>query len=116
MRKLTQKQKNYLINTFFSFNLSKNHNLVRGYPTIAGLLLEYGSCTVGGTTCIWFGGVGNFIKTSSEPTNYGCLTYTFDLENFLKSDYFKGTHANGIKELAANLLETKEHYEEIFAL
>ncbi len=83
MRNLSVYQKEFLLKYFF-----KNEEYV-GWRGIAESLLESGECVVAGNKCIWVRGVGNFIKTSEAEGFFGCLQYSFDLELFLSSEWFK---------------------------
>jgi hypothetical protein len=83
MTKLTEVQKNFIYKTFF-----KNSNYA-GWGAVAEKLLTKGKCIVAGTKCIWVGGIGNYIKTKEAEEAVDCLEYTFDLNSFLKSNYFK---------------------------
>jgi len=62
-------------------------------------LIAREKCIVAVTTPIWKGGIGNFIRTKEVPDDFGCLEYTFDLESFLSSDFFKEQHEKNIQAL-----------------
>ena len=84
MIKLTDNQKEFLLNYFF-----KNDKYI-GWKNIGTTLLETGECIVAGTDCIWVGGIGNFIKTETTTSLYKCLEYKFDLiVRFIKEFYLK---------------------------
>ena len=70
-----------------------------GGRNIAIKLLTGGHCIVAGDSCIWNGGVGNFIYTSDVENAVGCLLYNFDLEAFLKSDWFEVKLSNRLEVL-----------------
>jgi hypothetical protein len=97
MNNLTPNQLNFLVK-FFEPNL---------YSNIAIKLLTTGKCIVAGTEPIWKGGIGNFIQTSNYVEGVGCLLYTFDLNNFLISKYFRERLEQEIKDLdfKADLLQ-----------
>jgi hypothetical protein len=80
--KLTDTQKQLVL----SFFEDERHPLSR---SIAEKLISTGKCVVPGKTCIWIGLIGNFIKTSDFEEGYGCLLYSFDLEYFMSSSFFK---------------------------
>ena len=80
---MTQIQKDFLLEYFF-----KNESYA-GWKNIAVKLLDYGKCIVAGNNCIWVGGIGNFIKTNHADDLVNCLEYTFDLEYFLSSEWYK---------------------------
>lgn len=84
MKKLTDFQKGFILDTFFN-------NEKPNWRTIATELIEQGSCVVGGEELFWFGGIGNHIEHSSNPKYIGCLEYKFNIDNFLSSEYFQGT-------------------------
>jgi hypothetical protein len=83
MKKLTENQKNFMKERFF-----KNEEYA-GWSNIADALLETGTCIVPGDDCIWKGGIGNFIKTTTAEDLIGCVRYNFDLSNFVSSEWFK---------------------------
>lgn len=83
MRELTQIQINFLLEYFFKLEE------YAGWKSIAEGLLSTGYCFVAGDSCIWKGGVGNFIETSVAENTFGCLKYEFDLEQFLSSAHYK---------------------------
>ena len=80
---LTEQQTEYLLENFF-----KNENFA-GWKNIAKTLLEKGKCVVAGEYCIWDSYIGNFIETKKAFDFFGCLEYHFNLETFLKSEWFK---------------------------
>lgn len=80
--KLSDYQKEVILNNFF-----KNEEYP-GWKNIATTLIDNGKCIVAGEKCIWFGGIGNFIKTTEAEGLYNCLLYTFDIEEFFKSKWF----------------------------
>lgn len=108
MRKLTDNQKEFLFNYFF-----KTDNFA-GWKNIANSLLETGECIVAGDSCIWIGGIGNFIRTKTADGFYGCIKYKFDLEYFLGSElyiveakYYIDNLFNKVSDLTAELEEIK---------
>jgi hypothetical protein len=90
MKNLTDNQINFLLEYFFE------NEKYAGWKNIATELLKNGSCIVAGTECIWIGGIGNFIKTEKAEKYIGCILYTFDLEYFLSSEYYKEISNNYI--------------------
>lgn len=60
-----------------------------GWRNIGTHLLLNGSCIVAGTSCIWIGGVGNFIKVEPTLNAVDCSTYTLDIEEFVKSKWIQ---------------------------
>jgi hypothetical protein len=109
--KLTENQKEFLLEFFFS-----NEYYPSGWRNIATVLLEEGKCVVAGETCIWRGGIGNFIKTEKAKGFVGCINYVFDLPTFLSSAYFKEVHADYVKVLAERKLKAEELFNEISKL
>ena len=83
MKELTQEQKNFLLLSFF------RDEEYAGWESIATMLLDTGKCIVAGKGCIWVGDIGNFIETEEAKDAVDCTLYKFDLELFLKSDFFK---------------------------
>lgn len=84
MRKLTELQMNFVLGLFESKKYP-------GWMAIASKLIENGSCIVAGTDPLWVGGIGNFVKT--EPAEIeGCSLYTFHLDEFMESEYFREAH------------------------
>jgi len=79
---LTQYQKSFILSQFF-----KNDEYP-GWETIATKLIENEFCMVAGDSCIWVGGIGNFINTNTSDEAVGCLEYRFDLNEFMESRYF----------------------------
>lgn len=102
MKKLTDFQKEFIANNFFE------NERFAGWKGIAIKLLEDGKCIVAGDTCIWFGGIGNFIKTKASRGAYGCSLYTFDLDVFLSSEYFKGVSKHYLYKAYPDLIKQKE--------
>ncbi len=93
LKKLTDYQIQFLVDTFF-----KNEKYA-GWKNIAFVLLEDGKAIVAGTECIWIGGIGNFIKTNSAKGFIDCLEYTFNLDEFLKSEWYKEHHSYYIEKI-----------------
>lgn len=60
-----------------------------GAKEIARKLITNGKCIVAGTSPIWRGGIGNFIKTKNAENAVDCLEYTFDVDYFITSDFFQ---------------------------
>lgn len=65
------------------------HNHYPGWENIAEKLIDSGECIVAGTLCIWYGGIGNYIKSKPHENAFNCSIYTFDLANFKESAWFK---------------------------
>ena len=89
-----------------------------GWESIANSLLETGSCIVAGEECIWKGGVGNFINTKSAPNLIGCSEYTFDVTNFMSSEWYKEsltTYKIEAKIKLAQVEQEKSNLEEILS-
>lgn len=102
MRKLTENQKEFLIGAFFTPNYA-------GWRNIATMLVLTGKCTVAGESCIWSGGIGNFIETKEAEDLIGCLEYTFDLEEFIGSGIF----LNGQEVFLSQCEDTKREAEDM---
>lgn len=100
----------FIFDTFFP--------LLDKYPgsrQIASSLVEIGNCIVPGESCIWVGGIGNFIKIKSEKDFYGCVRYVFDKENFMKSEWYKENLIHHIKELSNELNAVNERKSDLEA-
>ena len=102
MKPLTPAQKEFLL-TFFE------DKKFAGWKNIANSLLDTGSCIVAGEECIWRGGIGNFIKVTPTPApNFvGCSEYTFNVESFMDSAWYK-EKLNFHKEDSQTALEELE--------
>jgi hypothetical protein len=103
-------QKEFLLKYFF-----KNEKYA-GWRHIAEKLLDTGKCIVAGRDCIWHGGIGNFIHTEPAKNAIDCLEYTFNLEYFLDSEWYKEISNGYIAELASKKREIEEEYEQIINL
>lgn len=110
MRKLTETQKDFILENFFKLNESP------GWRNIAYKLLDTGHCIVAGDTCVWRGGIGNFIKTKEVENVYGCLLYEFDLEQFIDSIYFKEIHREYMDVLVEKKSSIDIEYKELYKL
>lgn len=94
--KITENQKNFLLKFFES-------DKYPGALSIGEKLITNGKCIVAGSNCIWKGGIGNFIKLS-EPIDVdvvGCVEYSFDLDYFMTSEWYKEIKEEYLKELRA---------------
>lgn len=110
MKKLTENQKNFILEYFFE------NDEYAGWKGIATKLLERGNCIVAGTGCIWHGGIGNFIKTEPAKGAIDCTLYTFDLDCFLTSAWYKEISNSYISKLAKKKREAELEYDEIINL
>lgn len=81
-----------------------------GWKDIASSLLENKECIVAGTTCIWIGGIGNFIKLENADNFVGCNKYILDYESFISSDLVKSYLHEQLNLLE---IEIKKHTKEI---
>ena len=107
MKTLTENQKNFLLEYFF-----KTENYA-GWKNIATMLLDTGSCIVAGKKCIWHGGIGNFIKTKDAENVIDCLSYEFNLEYFLSSEWYKEVSNHYIIILSDNKRRIEAEYIDI---
>jgi len=110
MRKLSEFQKNFILEYFF-----KNDEYA-SWKKIATKLLETGKCVVTGNTCIWIGGIGNFIKTSNVDDYFGCLLYEFDLDEFFSSPYYFEISRKYINEINTKISELEKEHSEIIEI
>jgi len=108
MKKLTENQKLFLLKYFF-----KNEKYA-GWKNIAIQLLEKGKCVTAGRECIWTGGIGNFIKISDPGSEYiDCVLYTFDLNYFLSSSWYKEIKELYLYKLLEDTEKIKKELENI---
>ena len=107
MKELNDTQKEFLLENFFK---DEKHP---DWKNIATNLLEKGKCIVAGDKCIWFGGIGNFIKTSETEEAISCLLYTFDLKLFLSSQWFKQVKENYLLDLVEQEKKLNKQIKEI---
>ncbi len=107
MKELTENQLNFLLDTFFKLEKYP------GWKNIATELLKSGSCVVAGESCIWDGGIGNFIRTSSAQGYFSCLLYEFDLDHFLSSESYRAFANEHIAELSSRLKVLQSEYDDI---
>lgn len=107
MKKLTENQKNFLLEYFF-----KNERYA-GWRNIASVLLEHGTCIVAGTERIWRGGIGNYIKVEKADDLIDCSKYTFELDSLLISEWYKGIKDDYVAILAGKKKEIEQQYEEL---
>lgn len=101
MRKLTDYQFRFILVNFFK----KEEGIA--WRIIACNLLEYGRAIYAGEKCVWDGGIGNFIRTEKAEGYHGCLLYSFDLESFLKSEYFLTERSIFVSQAVTRLKEFK---------
>lgn len=110
MRTLTQYQKDFLLNSFFQTEKYAK------WEKVATKLLETGRCIVAGRDRIWIGGIGNFIGIVETEDAIDCLLYTFKLEEFLSSEWYKMIKTAYMKDLAEDIKKKKQEYDELFNL
>jgi hypothetical protein len=108
--KLTEFQKEYLINEFFK------HSSSPIWEEVANTLLEKGSCIVPGNGYIWRGGIGGFIEFSKVSNAVDCTLLTFNLKNFLKTEYFKDRQTHAVKFLLTEIETSSKKHSELRAL
>jgi len=104
---MTNNQKEFLLEYFFK------NQYYPGWKSIANKLLNTGKCIVAGNNCIWIEGIGNFIQVEKAEDAIDCSLYTFDLKNFLNSEWFKEIHNQYINILANKKKEIENEYKEI---
>lgn len=108
--KLTKNQKHFILENFFKLNS------VPGWYHIASNLIENGNCIVAGNGNIWYGGIGNFIKNKSAENAIDCSHLFFDLDEFLKSDYFKDTKQYHVNDLIEQQRKLESQLNELYLL
>lgn len=106
MTKLNEAQKEFILNFFFPTVE------YAGWKNIGEKLLDTGKCIVAGETCIWQGGIGNFISVKPAEDTVGCSLYTFDIDSFLESQLYIHTKDNYVWELLSRLEQEKLELEE----
>lgn len=90
------------------------HNNYPGWKNIATDLIEKGECVVVGNSCIWVGGIGNFIKIEEADGYIGCVKYKFDLDEFKKSVWYKKdmiSYLDDLRDKQIKLLEEANQYQ-----
>lgn len=87
-----------------------------GWKNIATKLLEKGSCIVAGDSCLWKGGIGNFIKTENTDEAVGCLVYKFDIENFMQTSWYIDTRNSFLDMMDHDLRKLESKRNEIAKL
>lgn len=102
MKILSIHQRNFLLENFF-----KNEKFP-GWRNIANNLLDNGKCIVAGDKCIWNGGIGNWITTNNAKDAYNCLEYSFNLQEFMKSEWFKSIYNQYLDIINEELEEKKQ--------
>lgn len=90
--KLTNNQVAFLLKNFFP-------EVSPGSPAIAEQLIRSGFCIVAGPHGIWKGGIGSFIKVTPAKDSFNCSLYTFDLDLFLSSLWYKEVHEARCQDL-----------------
>lgn len=100
--KITNTNKDFILDNYF-YNPQ-----FAGWKNIAEKLIDQGSCVVAGDTRIWVGGIGNFIDYSTPDNFLECTKYSFDLDAFLRSNWFMEGAVLHLTELSQRkaLLET----------
>lgn len=111
MNKLNETQLNFLLKSFFR-NAEVN-DIYPGWKNIATKLITNGRCVVAGDTCIWRGGIGNFIEIVDSEEFEGCVEYRFDLQSFTKSEYYKDMHRNMVEYLDNAITKYKQDMDYI---
>ena len=106
MNKLNAAQKNYILDFFFP-----TVDFL-GWRTVGEKLLDTGKCIVAGETCIWLGGIGNFITVDPAEGAVGCSLYTFDIDDFLSSQLYIHTKNAYVEERLSELEFMKKKLEE----
>ena len=110
MIKLTPEQLRFILDYFFV------HPKYHGWENIGTKLLTNGECIVAGDTCIWQGGIGNFIEVSDADEYFGCVKYTFNLKYFLSSSYFEDVQESYLDDLKKDLNILRDKIQNIVRL
>lgn len=110
MRILTEYQKEFLFERFFRTSRYSS------WKELANSLLENGKCLVAKRDPIWIGGIGNFIKIRDISDGVGVSLYTFDLENFIQSAFYKEFLQYQLSELAERQRKAIKEFDEISKL
>jgi len=112
MKKLSDQQMSFIMENFFNFHDDK----YPGRKAIAFSLLQTGQCTVAGTDCIWKGGIGNFISTKPAENAVECSLYTFHMDEFLGSSWFREAQDRYLAELSLKMTRLGKEYDEIIKI
>lgn len=107
--KLTENQKEFLL-TFFKLD---NY---AGWRHIATKLIDFGTCVVAGTDCIWNGCIGDFVTVSKAEGYFTCLRYNFNLIEFMSSGFYKSAVIQELNERLIKKNEADNLYHEILTL
>jgi hypothetical protein len=107
-RNFTQFQLDFL-RTFFY----ENNSNYAGWINLADALLKHGKCIVAGNNCIWVGGIGNFITTKPAENAVDCIEYTFNYEEFTKSELYLSALREHIMRISESKKAIEQQYSEI---
>jgi len=101
--KMDNTVKEFIVNTFFQ------NQQYPGWKGIAYKLIDQGSCVVAGLQPIWVGGIGNYMNYTTPEDLVECTKYTFNLEVFLESKWFREIAELRLAEINTKktLLETE---------
>lgn len=106
--KPTEHQIDFLL-TFFP-------DTTEGSTSIAIRLIIDGRCIVANNDSVWRGGIGNYIKVKPFEPSVDCFEYTFDLQSFLKSQWFKSTITPKIESIKTDIDLANKKLKEILDL
>ena len=113
MKKFTEKQKEFMLDYFFRKEDSEGYY---GWKSIATALINDGCCIVAGRDKIWLGGIGNFINIEDAKNAFECSKYTFNSDEFLKSQWFKDIAKSRCNELNVMINVFQEERDELQSL
>lgn len=105
-RNFTENQLNFLRTFFYNTHYA-------GWYNVADELLTKGKCIVAGNNCIWSGGIGNFITTKPAENAVDCTEYTFNYEEFIKSEWYMSALGEYINRISESKKVLEQHYFEI---
>lgn len=101
--KLTQFQREFILEKFFNIKSYFRNGQPVGWKRIAESLINDKKCIVAGDDKIWIGGIGNFIQTKKAENTFGCLEYSFDVDEFLKSEWAKQIFKDELKSVTTKI-------------
>jgi len=102
--KITKSQKEFILENFFNNFINEQP---AGWREIASVLIDNKKCIVAGEDKIWIGGVGNFIHTKKAAGTFGCLEYSFDIDEFIKSEWAKQIINENLKSISNKISDLK---------
>lgn len=107
MNVIDKYKEDFLLENFF-----KNEKYP-GWKNIALELMNNKSCIVAGDSCIWIGGIGNFIKIEHSNEFIGCVRYVFLNQEFFNSAFFKSVIESRLEVLNDKLAALQQQIDAV---